>query len=119
MIGFYVSSAKIRKKTIIFENFTIFAEKYPIMAVLTMFYGIIISMYYFDNRQHHFPHIHVKCQGMEAVIRIPDGEIIEGELPQGKNKLVQAWLEIHKDELMADWELASNGTNIFQIEPLK
>ena len=30
------------------------------MAVLTMFYGIIISMYYFDNRQHHFPHIHVK-----------------------------------------------------------
>ena len=67
------------------------------MAVLTMFYGIIISMYYFDNRQHHFPHIHVKCQDKEAVIRIPDGEIIEGELPAGKNKLVQAWLEIHKD----------------------
>ena len=65
------------------------------------------------------PHIHVKCQDKEAVIRIPDGEIIEGELPQGKNKLVQAWLEIHKDELMADWELASNGTNVFQIEPLK
>ena len=54
------------------------------MAVLTMFYGIIISMYYYDNRQHHFPHVHVKCQGEEAVIRIPDGEMIEGELPQGK-----------------------------------
>lgn len=89
------------------------------MAVLTMFYGIIISMYYYDNRQHHFPHIHAKCQDKEAVIRIPDGEIIEGELPQGKNKLVQAWLEIHKEELMADWDLASHGTNVFQIEPLK
>jgi len=45
------------------------------MAVLTMFYGIIISMYYYDNRQHHFPHVHVKCQDKEAVMRIPDGEV--------------------------------------------
>lgn len=51
--------------------------------------------------------------------RIPGGELIEGELPVGKNKLVQAWLEIHKEELMADWELASNGINVFQIDPLK
>ena len=28
------------------------------MAVLSMFYGIIISMYYMDN----LPHIHVKYQ---------------------------------------------------------
>ena len=53
------------------------------------------------------------------MIKIPDGEIIEGELPQGKNKLVQAWLEIHKDEVKADWELTYNGHNVFQIEPLK
>ena len=89
------------------------------MAVLTMFYGIIISMYYFDNRQLHFPHLHVKCQDKEAVIRIPDGDVIEGDLPSGKMKLVLAWIEIHKDEIMADWELASNGANVFQIDPLK
>ena len=47
------------------------------MAVLTVFYVIIISMYYFDNLQHHFPHIHAKCQDTEAVIRIPDGEIMK------------------------------------------
>ena len=83
----------------------------------------VLWNYYFHvllcNRQHHFPHIHVKCQDKEAVIRIPDGEIIEGDLPVGKNKLLQAWMEIHKEELMADWELASNGTNVFQIDPLK
>ena len=89
------------------------------MAVLTMFYGIIISMYYYDSRQHHFPHIHVKCQGQEAVVKIPDGDIIEGDLPVGKLKLLQAWIEIHKDEIMADWDLASNGSNVFQIDPLK
>ena len=43
------------------------------MAVISMFYGIIISMYYFDNRQHHLPHIHVRCQGDESVFTIPDG----------------------------------------------
>lgn len=34
-------------------------------------------------------------------------------------KLVQAWVEIHRDELMADWELAVDGQDIFKIEPLK
>ena len=55
-----------------------------------MFYGVIVLMYYFDNRQHHLPHIHVQYGGEEAVIAIPDGEIIEGSLRSAKMKLVQA-----------------------------
>jgi hypothetical protein len=89
------------------------------MAVISMFFGIIISMYFRDNRQHHLPHIHVSYQGEEAVIGIPDGEIIEGNIPKNKLRLVQAWIEIHKDELLADWELAIDGENIFRIDPLK
>lgn len=50
------------------------------MAVISMFYGIIVSMYYFDNRRHHLPHIHIRCQGEEAVFTIPDGELLEGHL---------------------------------------
>mgnify|MGYP000400976799 CR=1 FL=1 len=89
------------------------------MAVIAMFYGIIISMYYFDKRQHHVPHIHVKYQGQEAVIAIPEGELLEGQIPANKLKLVNAWIEIHRDELMADWELASSGETVFRIEPLR
>ncbi|MBI5183442.1 MAG: DUF4160 domain-containing protein [Nitrospinae bacterium] len=89
------------------------------MAVIAMFYGIIISMYYFDKRKHHMPHIHVRYQDQEAVVSIPDGEILEGEIKPNKMKLVLAWVEIHKDELMADWELASQGDTIFKIDPLK
>ena len=89
------------------------------MAVLAMFYGIIVSMYYLDNRRHHLPHIHVKYQSQEVVLSIPDGEVLEGELRRNKMKLVQAWIEIHQDELMADWELASQGEAIFRIDPLK
>ncbi len=64
-----------------------------------MFYGIIVSMYFFDNKQHKTPHIHVKYQEQEGVFSIPDGELISGELKSNKKRLVQAWIEIHKDEL--------------------
>ncbi len=89
------------------------------MAIISMFYGIIISMYYFDNKQHKVPHIHVKYQGEEAVFSIPDGKILEGNMKTNKKKLVEAWILIHEDELMADWELAINGEEVFKIDPLK
>ena len=89
------------------------------MPVISMFYGIIVSMYFLDNKRHKLPHIHVKFQDEEAVISIPDGTLLEGTLPSAKFKLVAAWIEIHRDELVADWELAINGNSIFKIDPLK
>jgi uncharacterized protein (DUF169 family) len=74
------------------------------MATLSEFYGIIISMFYGDNRQHKTPHIHARCQGEQAVFSILDGEIIVGKIPPGKVRMVQAWIEIHREDLMANWE---------------
>jgi len=88
------------------------------MPVISMFYGITILMYYFDNRKHQLPHVHVQYAGDEAVIGIPEGEVIEGSLRSNKLKLVQAWIEIHRDDLMADWNLAVNGEQVFKIDPL-
>ena len=84
-----------------------------------MFYGLIIMMYYMDNKQHNLPHIHVRCQGVESVISIPDGKLLEGTLPSNKMKLLLAWIEIHNEELLANWELAVNGETVFTIDPLK
>jgi shikimate kinase len=89
------------------------------MAIISMFYGIIVSMYFFDNRRHKMPHIHIKYQDDEVVISIPDGEVLEGKMKSNKLRLVQAWIEIHQDEIMADWELASQGETVFKIDPLK
>ena len=89
------------------------------MAVLSMFYGLVISMFYGDNKQHQLPHIHVRYQDMKASFSIPDGEMINGNLPQKKIKLVQAWIIMHEEDLMANWELATNEQNIFRIDPLK
>ncbi len=89
------------------------------MPTISMFYGIIIRMYFFDNQQHSLPHIHAHYQEHNAIIEIPSGKVIEGKLPKPKQKLVDAWVEIHRDELVADWELAINGEPIFKIDPLK
>jgi hypothetical protein len=89
------------------------------MAILSMFYGLIISMFYGDNKQHKKPHIHVRYQDMKATFSIPDGELLDGVLPQKKAQLVKAWIVLHEEELMANWELATSESNIFKIEPLK
>ncbi len=89
------------------------------MPTISMFYGIIVSMYFMDDKQHHRPHIHVKYQEHEAVVSIPDGDLIEGGIPRPKMKLLQAWIELHKDELVADWELAVSGQHPYKIEPLR
>lgn len=49
---------------------------------------------------------------------LADGEIISGELPRKQLRLVQAWIELHRDELLADWELAVNGEMPYKIDPL-
>lgn len=89
------------------------------MAIISMFYGLIVSMYYLDNKRHHLPHIHVRYQEKEAVFSIENGDLLEGELPVNKRKLVEAWIEIHKEDLLADWSLAIAGQTLFTIEPLK
>lgn len=89
------------------------------MPILSMFYGIVVRMYFFDDKQHHMPHVHAECSGDKAVFAIVTGEVLAGKLSSGKSRLVQALIEIHRDELFADWQLAVNGEEVFKIEPLK
>ncbi len=84
------------------------------MPTISMFFGIIIRMYYID---HDPPHIHVYYNKYKAKLNL-EGIIIDGELPSKQLKLVQAWTEIHKDELEADWELSKNSEKLFKIKPL-
>ena len=89
------------------------------MPTISMFYGILIRMYVLDTKQHPLPHIHVEYAEAEAIFQIPDGDLLEGELPGKQYKLVQAWIALHADELMADWKLAVSGATPDKIEPLR
>jgi hypothetical protein len=74
---------------------------------------------YCSPGEHNPPHIHAYYQDFVAIINIPTGEITMGSLPPKQTKLVLAWAEIHKEELQADWELASRGELPFPIDPLR
>jgi len=88
------------------------------MPVLSMFYGIIIYMHHETGGKHHTPHIHVDYSGDEAAITL-EGEVLEGRLPRNKLSLVKAWIDIHHDDLYANWKLLGDGMQIFRIDPLK
>jgi len=88
------------------------------MPTISMFYGILIRMFFYDTDKHNVPHVHAEFQGQVGVYSIPAGEILAGKLPPKRHKLVVAWIAIHEDELMADWDLAVNGKKPFQIRGL-
>ncbi len=88
------------------------------MPTISMFYGILIRMFFKDIDKHNLPHIHAEYQGEVAVYSIFDGKLLAGAIPLQKEKLVVAWIEIHKDDLFADWELAVNGKTPFKIKGL-
>ena len=74
------------------------------MPAISMFYGILVLMFFRDNDRHHTPHIHARYQGNDASTSIENGEV---------------WIDIHKEDLMLDWELAVNGDSPFRIAPLQ
>ncbi len=88
------------------------------MPTISMFYGILVRMFCYDTEKHHTPHIHVEYQGETAVYAIKDGDLLAGRLPPKKHKLVVAWIEIHNEDLSADWTLAVKGKKPFPIRGL-
>jgi hypothetical protein len=52
------------------------------------------------------------------VYSILDGSLLAGDLPSNKHKLVVAWIEIHQEDLLADWGLAVSGRKPFPIKGL-
>jgi hypothetical protein len=88
------------------------------MPTISMFYGIIIRMY-FAPGEHNPPHFHVYYNEFKATMDLRTSDFIDGDLPSKQRKLVSAWVELHHDELLADWNLVMNGEEPFKIQPLQ
>ncbi len=88
------------------------------MPTISMFFGIIIRMYC-GNAEHNPPHFHAYYQEYTATYDIVQEAFLSGNLPSKQSKIVEAWAAIHKDDLIADWQLATNGELPLPIEPLK
>ena len=87
------------------------------MPIISQFYGIIISMYFNDSNQHNLPHIHVRYNENKATYDF-EANLLNGELHVKQTKLVEAWIIIHKEDLMTLWKVMEEEGRIFKIKPL-
>jgi hypothetical protein len=83
---------------------------------ISRFYGIVIAMYFDD---HGFPHFHARHAGASAKIRFDQIGVIESDLEVRQLRLVLAWAELHRDELLENWRRARGGETLLEIEPLR
>lgn len=73
-------------------------------------------MYWNDNQPAHF---HAKYGSLEALVDIEEGVVLNGALPARQLKLVLAWAELHRDELLQNWEKCRQHEMPARIEALK
>ena len=84
------------------------------MPKISRFYGIVIMMFYND---HNPPHFHANYGEYRVVIDISE-EVVKGFMPKRALELVFEWMELHKEELMDNWERCQKGEEPQKIEPL-
>ena len=89
------------------------------MPELSRFFGIIIRMFVEAGGPHHRPHFHAYYQETSAVYAVDSIDCIGGSLPRTQSRLVEAWAELHRDELLSDWELLQSGHPPVKIAPLQ
>jgi hypothetical protein len=85
------------------------------MPELSRFLGIVIAMYFND---HNPPHFHVLYNEDDVEIEIKSLTILKGKLPPRVLGLAMEWAELHKDELLEDWNLIQTAGKFNKIQPL-
>lgn len=86
------------------------------MPNISVFYGIIISMFFNDHAP---PHFHARYAEYKGIIDISKLEMIEGDLPRRALELILDWAELHQPELLEDWDLCQARQAPKNIAPLK
>ncbi|MBI5546177.1 MAG: DUF4160 domain-containing protein [Deltaproteobacteria bacterium] len=86
------------------------------MPTISVFFGIVIRMYYDDHAP---PHFHAHYGEQDALVRIDTLELIQGALPRRALAMVLEWAAIHRGELQADWQRAAAHQALDRIDPLE
>lgn len=88
------------------------------MPIISQFYGILIYIYKEIGCNHNKPHIHAKYNEYELSV-ILDEDKTEGNMPRKQKKLIEAWIEIHKEEIYAAWYAYNNESQLIKIKGLE
>jgi hypothetical protein len=85
------------------------------VPVISVFFGIIIRMFY---REHGVPHFHAEHQGEQATFTF-DGEVLAGGMrSRTALRLIREWAAAHRPELEANWTRIKEGKTLDRIAPL-
>ena len=85
------------------------------MPELSRFLGIVIGIF---PREHPPPHFHAVYAEYQITVDIQSG-VVHGNFPKRALRLVLEWLDLHKDEILEDWDLIQNGHSAKKIAPLE
>lgn len=86
------------------------------MPVISIFFGIVIRMFY---REHGVAHFHAEYQGQQATFTF-DGKILAGAIrSRTAIRLIEEWATSHREELEANWHRARGGETLERIDPLE
>ena len=88
------------------------------MPEIDAFLGLSFCLYFFDNKQHKLPHLHVKYGSYELIMAIETGESLEGYLPNKQRKRAEHHIAQHKQQLMLMWKKAVTGENPGKLEDM-
>ena len=88
------------------------------MPEVSRFLGIVITMYAEAGERHNRPHFHARYGEQSATLSIETGDVMAGSLPKAQLRLVQAWVELRRGQLLEDWRLLTSGRPAKKIEPL-
>ncbi len=71
------------------------------------------------GERHHLPHFHARYLEHKATYGINPVELLAGSLPPRQRRFVEAWAELHQDELLSDWKALTKGSSPLPIDPLE
>lgn len=86
------------------------------MPVISIFYGIVVKIYYSD---HNPPHFHAQYGDEEVIIEIKTGRVLNGTLPKRPLNLLRMWRLQNKDQILEAWMKAQECVNPGKVKPLE
>lgn len=84
------------------------------MPVISRFYGIVVFINY---RDHNPPHFHARYQDQEVIVDIQNG-VVTGTMSRRALQMLFEWLELHREELMENWNRARDRRALLPVAPL-
>jgi hypothetical protein len=88
------------------------------MALISSFFGILVSIYRETDAKHKKPHFHAKYNEHHVSIAL-DGEILAGSLPPKQQRAVLTWLDYHTDEVRAAYDAYVEFGEVIKVRGLQ